>query len=67
MDQSPLPAGREVNAIVNFSVYNFLEDEYVITQGTNLSTFTLGILVRFVNFFVIAFQYRPYFSDFQVT
>ena len=60
MDQSSLPVGWEVNAIVNFSVYNFLEDEYVTTQGTNLSTFTLGILVRFVNFLVIAFQYRPY-------
>ncbi|KAJ1412638.1 TRAF-like [Sesbania bispinosa] len=32
MDTSSLPVDWEVNAIVNFSVYNFLDDEYVITQ-----------------------------------
>ncbi|OIV95415.1 hypothetical protein TanjilG_06284 [Lupinus angustifolius] len=31
-DQSSLPAGSEVNAIVNLYVYNFLEDEFITTQ-----------------------------------
>jgi len=34
MDSSSLPADWEVNAIANFSAYNFIDDEYVTTQGT---------------------------------
>lgn len=34
MDTSSLPVDWEVKAIVNFSAYNFLDDEYVTTQGT---------------------------------
>jgi len=34
MDSSSLPLDWEINAIVNFSAYNFIDDEYHITQGT---------------------------------
>ncbi|KAG5044057.1 hypothetical protein AAZX31_03G191800 [Glycine max] len=39
MDSSSLPVDWEVNAIVNFSAYNFIDDEYVATQDTNVRRF----------------------------
>ncbi|KAK7396866.1 hypothetical protein VNO78_18028 [Psophocarpus tetragonolobus] len=39
VDSSSLPLDWEVNAIVNFSAYNFIDDEYVITQDTNVKRF----------------------------
>ncbi|XP_019418581.1 PREDICTED: BTB/POZ and MATH domain-containing protein 6-like [Lupinus angustifolius] len=40
-DQSSLPAGEDVNAIVNFYVYNFLEDEYITTQDSSVRRFNV--------------------------
>jgi len=37
MDPTSLPVDWEINAIINFSVYNFIDDEYVTTQGTNFN------------------------------
>jgi hypothetical protein len=34
MDLTSLPIDWEVNAIINFSTYNFRDDEYITTQGT---------------------------------
>jgi speckle-type POZ protein len=34
MDPTSLPIDWEVNAIINFSAYNFRDDEYITTQGT---------------------------------
>lgn len=34
VDTSSLPLDWEINAIVNFSAYNFIHDEYYVTQGT---------------------------------
>ncbi|KAK7284674.1 hypothetical protein RJT34_19424 [Clitoria ternatea] len=39
MDSSSLPIDWEVNAIVNFSAYNFIDDEYVTTQDANVRRF----------------------------
>ncbi|XP_029127063.1 ubiquitin carboxyl-terminal hydrolase 13 isoform X2 [Cajanus cajan] len=39
IDSSSLPVDWEVNAVVNFSAYNFIDDEYVITQDTNVRRF----------------------------
>lgn len=39
MEASSLPLDWEVKAIVNFSAYNFINDEYVTTQDTNLKRF----------------------------
>ncbi|TKY61802.1 Ubiquitin carboxyl-terminal hydrolase 12 [Spatholobus suberectus] len=39
MDSSSLPVDWEVNAVVNFSAYNFIDDEYVTTQDTNVRRF----------------------------
>ncbi|KAK7259392.1 hypothetical protein RIF29_24999 [Crotalaria pallida] len=40
-DRSSLPVGWEVNAIVNFSAYNFLENEYVTTQDASIRRFNV--------------------------
>jgi len=37
MDPTSLPIDWEINAIINFSAYNFVDDEYVTTQGTNFN------------------------------
>ncbi|XP_061369398.1 MATH domain and coiled-coil domain-containing protein At3g58250-like [Gastrolobium bilobum] len=39
MDSNSLPLGWEVNAIVNFFVYNFLNDEYVTSQDATVKRF----------------------------
>ncbi|KAK7337422.1 hypothetical protein VNO77_17996 [Canavalia gladiata] len=39
IDPSSLPIDWEVNAIINFSAYNFINDEYVTTQDTNVRRF----------------------------
>ncbi|XP_027349395.1 probable inactive serine/threonine-protein kinase fnkC [Abrus precatorius] len=39
MDPSLLPVDWEVNAIVNFSAYNFMNDEYVTTQDADVRRF----------------------------
>ncbi|RDX69030.1 Ubiquitin carboxyl-terminal hydrolase 12, partial [Mucuna pruriens] len=39
MDSTSLPLDWEVNAIVNFSAYNFIDDEYITTQDTNVRRF----------------------------
>ncbi|CAL0302439.1 unnamed protein product [Lupinus luteus] len=36
-----LPVGMEVNAIVNFSIYNFHENEYVSTQDSSVRRFNI--------------------------
>nr|XP_004494356.1 uncharacterized protein LOC101507267 isoform X1 [Cicer arietinum] len=39
MDPTSLPIDWEVNAIINFSAYNFMEDEYVTTQDASVRRF----------------------------
>ncbi|XP_061369394.1 uncharacterized protein LOC133312234 [Gastrolobium bilobum] len=39
MDTRSLPVGWEVNAIINFSVYDFLNDEYLTTQDATVRRF----------------------------
>lgn len=36
MDTTSLPNDWEINAIINFSAYNYNDDEYVTTQGNTI-------------------------------